>query len=186
MKESRQIRNIRCEDIEELLIRQNFEDLTGNEKSLLQEHVKTCNQCRNYQHQLVNFQNSMTISQKSPLRPDPGIRQTVMDRMNALKPKKYRIFDSLWQRLLHILEYRIPVYQGLIGIACSLLFFVVINYFSFSNQPQSGSSQYHKMMADTTFHQINVIKNLQIIEQQKIGKNVSEDTLLTRFIFSTM
>jgi len=186
MKESNKIGNIRCEDIEGLLIRQNFEDLTGNEKSLLQEHVKTCNQCRNYQHHLMNFQNSMAISKKSQLRPDPVIRQTLMDRMNALKPKNYRIVDSLWQRLLNILEYRIPVYQGLIGIACCLLIFVGINYFSFSNQPHSESLQYTKMMADTTFYQINVIENLQIIEQQKIGKNISEDTLLTRFIVSSM
>ncbi len=186
MKELYSNQTIKCEDIEELLIRQNFERLSENENSFLQNHLKICNRCRSYQNQLAYMQTSMPISQKSPLKPDPVIRQALINRMNALKPKKYHIFDSFWKWILNILEYRIPVYQGLIGIACGLLIFVTINHFSFSNRPQSGSSQYHQIMADTTFYQINVIKNLQIIEQQKIGKNVSEDTLLTRFIVSSM
>jgi len=129
----------------------------------------------------------MIVDQKSSLRPDPMTRQSLINRMDRLKPNKYRFFNLLWQRLLSMLEYRIPVYQGLIGVACCLLIFVVIHSFSRSSQPQSGSFKYYsQMIADTTFSQINVIKNLQIIEQQKIGKNVSEDTLLTRFIVSSM
>lgn len=186
MKYSHKNQTVKCDAVEELLIKQNFESLSEDKNTLLQNHLKNCKHCQDYQNQLASLPSSITISEKSLLKPDPAIRQSLLNRMKALKPKKHRVFDSLWQKMLSILDYRIPVYQGLIGLACSLLIFVVIHYFSFSNQHQPGSPQYELSMADTTFYQINVIKNLQIIEQQKIGKNVREDSLLTRFIVSSM
>jgi len=186
MRKSNNIRNSKCEHIEDLLIKQNLEELRENEKNLVQEHLTTCINCRNYQQQLADIQNTMTVSQKSPLTPTPSIRQTLFNQMKNKKLKKHSALKAPWQWLLEILEYRIPVYQGLICFACILLIFIASNYFSFSNQHDSVTSQYNKMTIDTTFYQINVIKNLQIIEQQKIGKNVSEDTLLTRFIVSSM
>lgn len=186
MRKLHKNQTIKCEEIEELLIRQNIENFSEEENSILQNHLKTCKRCQSYQNQLTFIQTSIPISQKSPLKPDPAIRQAVINKINTFKPQKYNIVDSLWQRILNILEYRIPIYQGLIGIACSLLIFVAINYFSLSSQRELERPRYQNMMADTTFYQINVIKNLQIIEQQKIGKNVREDSLLTRFIVSSM
>ncbi len=186
MKDLHKNQTMKCEAVEQLLIKQGIERLSADENSLLQNHLKTCIHCQEYQNQLVSIRSSITINQKSPLKPDPAIHQSLMNRMKTLKPNKQWFFDSFWQRLLNVLEYRIPVYQGLIGLACSLLIFVVINYFSFSSQHQAVTPQYEMRMADTTFYQLNVIKNLQIIEQQKIGKNVSEDSLLTRFIVSSM
>jgi len=186
MKDLHKNRTIKCDTAEELLIKQGIERLSADENSLLQNHLKTCIHCQDYQNQLTSLQRLIPINEKSPLKPDPAIRQSLLNRMKALKSSKHRTVDSPWQRLLNILEYRIPVYQGLIALACSLLIFITINYFSFSSPHQPGTPQYETRMADTTFYQINVINNLQIIEQQKIGKNVSEDTLLTRFIVSSM
>ncbi|MBN1684735.1 MAG: hypothetical protein JW855_04815 [Gammaproteobacteria bacterium] len=177
---------VKCDTVEDLLIKQSIEILSADENSLLENHLKTCVHCQEYQNQLVSIQSSMTIDQKSQLKPDPAIHQLLKQRMNAFKPIKHRTVDSPWQRFRNILEYRIPVYQGLIGLACSILIFVAINYFSLSNHQQTRSSEYSINMADTTFYQINVINNLQIIEQQKIGRNVKEDSLLTRFIVSSM
>jgi hypothetical protein len=186
MKDLHKNQTVKCDAVEELLIKQNFERLSEDENTVLQNHLKTCNHCQNYQNQFASLQSSIKISEKSPLKPDPAIRQSLLNRMEALKPRKHRVIDSLWQKLLNLLEYRISVYQGLIGLACSILIFVVVHYLSFPNQHQPGSTRYELSIADTTFYQINVIKNLQIIKEQKIGKNVREDSLLTRFIVSSM
>ena len=177
---------MKCDAVEELLIKQGIEKLSVEEDNLLQNHLKNCVNCREFQNQLVSIQSTMKIDQQSQLKPDPAIHRILMKRMNAAKQVKLRRVDSAWQRLMNLLEYRIPVYQGLIGLACSLLIFVAINYFSFSSQQQSVRPDYHVNKADTSFYQVNVIKNLQIIEQQKIGRNVKEDSLLTRFIVSSM
>jgi hypothetical protein len=186
MKNLHKNQTMKCDAIEQLIIKQGIEKLSADENNILQSHLKSCVHCQDYQNQLVSLQSSIMISVKSSLQPDPAILQNLMKRMNAFKSPKHRTVDSPWQKLLNILEYRIPVYQGLIGLACSLLIFVAINYFSFSSQHKTGSSEYSINVADSSFYQINVIKNLQIIEQQKIGKNVREDSLLTRFIVSSM
>jgi len=177
---------ITCETIEELSIKQAIETLSADENNLLKQHLKTCVHCQEFQNQLASLQSSITISEKSPLKPDPAIHQSLMKRMNAYYQIKRGTVDSFWQRLVNFLEYRIPVYQGLIGLAGSLLILVAINYFSFSGQQQSDRPEYPTNPSDTSFYQINVIKNLQIIEEQKIGKSVSEDSLLTRFIVTAM
>jgi hypothetical protein len=186
MKNLHKNQTMKCDTVKQLIIKQGIETLSADENNILQSHLKTCVPCQDYHNQLVSLQSSIMISVKSPLQPDPAIHPNLMKRMNAFKSPKHRAVDSPWQKLLNILEYRIPVYQGLIGLACSLLIFVAINYFSFSSQHKTGSSEYSINVADSSCYQINVIKNLQIIEQQKIGKNVREDSLLTRFIVSSM
>jgi len=176
----------KCSEFEALLIRQNLESLSAVENSLLQQHLKTCIHCQNYGRELTNLQSAMAIDQTSPLKPDPSIRQVVMNQMLKRKPEKQGILNSWWQWLSKILAYRIPVYQGLIGVTCGLLIFVLIHYFPISNQPGLERPHHQTQIADTILYQINVIKNLQIIEQQKIGKSVSEDSLLTRFIVSSL
>jgi hypothetical protein len=176
----------KCNEMEALLIRQNIESLSAAENILLQQHLKTCIHCQNYRRQLTNLQSVMAISQTSRLKPDPSIREIVMKQMLKRKPETQGILNSFWQWISKILEYRIPVYQGLIGVACGLLIVILIRYFPVSNQGGMDHSQHQLQIADTTVYQINVVKNLQIIEQQKIGKNVSEDSLLTRFIVSAM
>ena len=186
MKEFDENRKIKCEDIEKLLIKQEIENLSREERNLIQQHVQTCINCQDYQTQLASIENSMEINQSSLLQPDPAIRQKLINRFEVLKAKKHRFINIIWQSLLSMLEYRIPVYQGLIGVASFILIFVVIHSSSFSFRHQADRLNYTPMMADTTFSEINVIKNLQIIEHQKIGKNVNEDSLLTRFIVSSM
>jgi len=186
MKNLHKNQKMKCDAVEELLIKQGIETLSADENRLLENHLKACVHCQEFQNRLVSIQSTMKIDQKKPLRPDPAIRRILMKRMNAAKLGKLRTVDLAWQRIMNLLEYRIPVYQGLIGLACSILIFVAINYFSFSNRHQSVDPVYRTTVADTVFYQINVINNLQIIEQQKVGKNASEDTLLTRFIVSSM
>lgn len=186
MKKLSKVPNIKCEEIEELLIRQNFEQLIEEEIYILQGHLKNCNRCQRYQEQLAMLNNSIIINRNSPLTPNPVIRQNIIKWMKPLKPKKQGVLNRIWQHVCDFLDYRIPVYQGLIGIVCSLLIFITISYFSFSNQNKTTSQKQSLIREEITFDQINVIKNLQIIEEQKIGKNVSEDTVLTQFIVSSM
>jgi len=42
------------------------------------------------------------------------------------------------------------------------------------------------MTEQTTAVQVNILNSLQIIDEQKIGKSVKEDTMLTHFLYSSM
>lgn len=186
MKDSNQNHTIKCEDIQDLLIKENIENLSIEETSLLKIHIKTCKYCQKYQQDLAYFQKSIPISQTSPLKPDPAIRRLVLKRLLKRKPDQQGILNLVWQWISKILEYRIPVYQGLIGVVCGLLIFIMIRNFFILNQHESKRTIYRLQTADTTVYQINVIKNLQIIEHQKIGRSIGEDSLLTRFVVTAL
>jgi hypothetical protein len=85
-----------------------------------------------------------------------------------------------------MLQYRIPVYQGVIGMAVSLLIFFAVNYFSILTKHYPIASPEFRANGEVTATQLNVINSLEILEQQKKGRSVNEDTLLTRFIVTTM
>lgn len=182
MKKSLTTPPTECDEIELLLLRQQVERLSSEENSRLQQHLKICIHCQNYGRQLANLHHAMAIDPTGHLTPDPAIRTVVMNRLRQRKPEKQGILNSLWQWLSKVLEYRIPVYQGLVGVACGLLIFVLVKYFPNSGRSGWERSQHQFHLADTTVYQINVIQNLDLIEDQKIGKSVLEDSLLTRFV----
>ncbi len=106
--------------------------------------------------------------------------------MKSRQPKRISFVQVIWQKLLGMLQYRIPVYQGVIGMAVSLLIFLAVNFFSISTKHHPIASPEFRAMGEVAATQLNVINSLEIIEQQKIGRSVSEDTLLTRFVVTTM
>jgi hypothetical protein len=173
--------NSTCADIEKLLIKNNDEELSKAEHLLLQQHLQNCDQCQNFQRILTNMQSAMQIN-KDRLIPDPSIRLNIIRQMK----KKGDIFSVVWNYLKRALDYRIPVYQGLIGIGTCLLIVVAAHYLPFGYQQDRIESLSDVQFKDVAINQINVLSELTIIEQQKIGINVNEDTLLTKFIVPSM
>lgn len=175
-----------CEQAKELLVRQIFEDLNGNETQELTDHLKICEHCQSYCRQLTSFQQSMDIENSRLLKPDPAIRQKIIQQMNSRQPKRISFVQVIWQRLLGMLRYRIPVYQGVIGMAVSLLIFLAVHNFSISTKHASKVAPEFHGMKEVAATQVNVINSLDILEQQKIGRSAIEDTALTRFIVTAM
>ncbi|HEX9975564.1 MAG TPA: hypothetical protein VGD14_26165 [bacterium] len=186
MKDFNQSKITNCKQAEELLVRQVLEDLIENETQELNDHLKICVHCQSYRHQLINFQQSMNIENSRLLKPDPAIRQKIIQQMKSRQPKRVSFVQVIWQRLLGMLQYRIPVYQGVLGMAISLLIFLAVNYFSISTKHHPIAFPEFRAMGEVAATQVNVINSLEILEQQKIGRSVNEDTLLTRFIVTTM
>ncbi|MCU0645923.1 MAG: zf-HC2 domain-containing protein [bacterium] len=186
MKDFNQSKIANCEHAEELLVRQIFEDLTENETQDLNDHLKICMHCQSYRLQLTSFQQSINIENSRLLKPDPAIRKRIIRQMKSWQPKRISFVQVIWQRLLGMLQYRIPVYQGVIGMAVSLLIFLAVNYFSISTKHAPKVAPEFHAMKEVAATQVNVINSLDILEQQKIGRSAIEDTSLTRFIVTAL
>lgn len=182
MKESNKGPNVNCDDIEQLLIKKDVDGLTPEENLLVEKHLKFCQRCRTYQSTLSSLHNSMQIDSKEKLVPDPAIRRNIIQRMKALRPEEKGIFKGVLGYFRNILEYRIPVYQTLlIVVLIPLIFFAVDQLFlTPDREPENleGIAQMEPLVSS----QMGVLDNLEIIDQQKIGISVREDTSLTRFI----
>jgi len=186
MKESNNEPLIDCDGIEQLLIKKSLEELTDQENRLIQKHLRSCDVCRSYQSALLKLKDSMQISAEDKLAPDPSIRETVIKRMRSLKPQEAGFLGRAYQSVTHIFEYRIPVYQALSGAVLVVLIFLAVKQFSFT--PEQKTTGLHKVaQVETSIPaQMRVMDDLGIIDQQKIGQNVKDDTTLTRFIVTTM
>jgi hypothetical protein len=186
MKKSNENLNMKCDEIEGLLIQRHFDQITKDQSLLVEKHLKSCDRCRNYQKILSGLQESMTIGTKDKLVPDPAIRENVIRRMKTVKTQPANIFENTWQSAKRMFEYRVPVYQALFTVALITLIYLGIRQMNFSTNQEVPSPQnvIHLQVPIPT--ELSVIDNLEIVKQQKIGRSVSEDITLTRFIVSTM
>jgi predicted anti-sigma-YlaC factor YlaD len=183
MKRSDENRNMKCDEIEFLLVRENFDELTGQENLLVEEHLKSCDSCRSYQKTLSNLQDSMRIGAER-LTPDPAIRERVIERMEALKPRQAGIVVRSWHYARDLLQHRIPVYQPILGAVLVLLIFFGTRQLSMTTAEKAPDIQTPVRTEMVMPAQMSVMDNLEIVKAQKIGRSAGEDTTLARFIVS--
>jgi hypothetical protein len=186
MKKSNESSNMDCDDIERLLTNRIFDKLTQDENLLVEEHLKSCDRCQSYQNALLNLQSSMEIGPEHELTPDPAIRENIIQRMKTLNPVETGIFAKSWHYVRNVFEYRVPVYQALSGLVLIALIYLTVGQLSFSPGRKPSEPQSSAQMETPTPTQMRVVDNLDIIDLQKIGQNVKDDTTLTRFIVTTM
>ncbi|KPL03010.1 MAG: hypothetical protein AMJ73_07915 [candidate division Zixibacteria bacterium SM1_73] len=186
MKKSNENTSLNCDDVERLLIHRIFDGLTPEANLSVEKHLKSCDRCRSYQKTLLNLQDSMQISTEEKLVPDPAIRQNIIRQMKTLRPVETGIFAKGWLFIRSIFAYRVPVYQPLAGVVLIVLIFLAGRQLPLSPGQKTPEPLGLTQIETPTPAQMSVINNLRIIEQQKIGRNVKEDSTLTRFIVTTM
>jgi len=185
MKEPDKNPSKNCDEMESLLIKENLDELTTDENLLIKIHLKSCEHCRSFKNALLDLQNSMRIGAKQKPVPHPAIRQNIIRQMKTKKAKEAGVFKSGWQYIRGILEYRIPVYQALFSVALILLFSLGIRQLPFPIEKKPQEQRGFAQLDVPISSQMNVIESLEIIDNQKIGRNAQEDSSLTQFILST-
>jgi predicted anti-sigma-YlaC factor YlaD len=155
------------------------------ESLLVEEHLKSCDSCRSYQRTLSSLQASMRVGAEK-LVPDPAIRERVIERMEALRPRQAGIVGRGRHYLGDLLKHRIPVYQPLLGAVLILLIFLGTKQLSVSVEEKPAGTQAPVRTEVLIPAQMSVMDNLGIVKAQKIGRSAGEDTTLARFIVSSI
>jgi hypothetical protein len=176
--------NIRptCQEIEDMLIKKNIEDLTQIDQELIERHLSYCLECKKYSQILFNINQAFVSPHRNDSMPLLGIRENTLKKIS----RSSGTLSTFWYSLLSLFEYRIPVYQALGMILVAL---VLLIGFDYANSEQnslsmiwSDSHQLEGMISDKNY----VLDSLQLLERQRIGKNVLEDSILTQFITTAM
>ena len=185
MKKSSENKDMKCDEIEFLLIKKSVDELTKQESLLLVKHLRGCDFCRSYEKALSNLQESMRVGTER-LAPDPAIRESIIQRMEALRPEQAGVVVRGWHHVRDLLQHRIPVYQPVLGAVLVLLIFVGAKQLSLPTEEKPPDVQSLVQTEIVMPAQLSVIDNLEIIRGQKIGRSAGEDTTLARFIVSSM
>ena len=112
-----------CEDVENILIKQNIENITEKEQQLIENHLISCEKCKKYEYVLLKLKNTLSAVHKDSLIPNPSIRKTLSRKM-AHRPS---VLNNIWHFILDLCEYRIPVYQALGVIGVVVLISIAFN-----------------------------------------------------------
>jgi len=178
--------NANCSNIEDLIIKKEMNNLTENEDLLLTAHLKICKKCRMYKNIVDEFHNVMAVPAEGGLMPAPEIRRIAATKMKELRKEHPLLKNSLWQSVLGILKYRIPVYQAAMGVALFIFVFLSVEQFNrtinYSRENVSEILQREILTVDT----VDVLENFFMIDKQKIGRNAKEDSFFTQFIITVM
>jgi hypothetical protein len=186
MKKSNEKPSVNCDKTEGLLIQKHFDKIRPDQSLSVEEHLKSCERCRSYQKTLSGLQTSMQIAAEDKLAPDPAIRQNIIRRIKTVRAEEAGILARGWQYIRSGFQYRIPVYQALFGAVLIALIFFGVRQLPFSPGQEGPAWQGVARLQMPVSTEMSVIDNLEIVRQQKIGRNVKEDSTLTRFIVSTM
>jgi len=186
MRRSHENLNKECDDAERLLIRKNFDVLTKEEDRLLHDHLESCDHCRGYLYTLSHLYRAAQVRSDSELAPDPTIRQRLVQRMNVVKNRKGGIVHRGRQYMRRFLEYRIPVYQALVGVVLILLVASVLSQLSFSINRREAALYDLSQLEAPVLGDMDVVNNVELIQQHRIGRNVKEDSTLIRYISAAM
>jgi len=175
-------KNIKCAEVERWLITDELKKLSPEKVSLIKNHISSCERCQSFQHLIVNLQQSLHINENDQLKPNPIIKKRLLQKMKEKKTARKHFF----QTIIDVLEFRIPVYHALAGVTILLLIFWGIEKFSFSFDWREVKQNYFSRIEIPVSSPIYVVDNLKVLEQQKIGKTVKEDSLLARYIVPSM
>jgi len=186
MKKKSSLTKISCSEIEELLIKQRMleNDLKTPENEALKTHLATCEECAKYQSILLNVSHSLDVENEFRLTPNSEIKETLSVRLRA---KKIRVpkADSTQKSFFDFLRIKIPVYQAAVGTFLLFLVFYAVSDFGLGNQEKLDSlpaTFNERPIADS----LTMIQNIRLLESQKLGRNIEEDSLLIRFIVTSV
>ncbi len=180
--------NKNCADVQDLLIKKDFAELTEHERLALNEHLQQCEACRAFQQALLNVQQAIQPAAEEILVPNPAIRQNLRNRIRRAQPARHASngLREVWNALRDILKLKIPVYQAVLGTA--IIFAVFIGIDKLNAHGESEILQ--RLLSEQNGKQAIVPSegphHIAQIDSQKIGRSVAEDSLLMKFIVTAM
>lgn len=177
------INNI-CQSIQDNLISLEPEQLNQELKDEIRLHLDTCKGCREfYQALLYGYHNFKQESSELP-KPHPDTKQNLINYMKESKSQKQESNPNIWQKINDLLFKPIPAYQAIIAVMLVVLFFNITWQDDFIPEKQeSAVKTATQIMIRSDIYNIS---DLDFLNEQKIGVNAREDTLLSSLLYITM
>jgi hypothetical protein len=177
---------ISCAKIESLLLSGDFKNLELSERNLITEHLQRCENCRNLRETINAFEKTGSVPPTNNLLPLGEIKKSLLKRFRLLNHEYSNKKSGLWDIIREALNHRIPIYQ-----AMGVVVILVISFFLLIQKPvkpvADSSASISSNQTDTVqFRALDVFVNLNYLNQEKSGRNLEEDSLLTRYIFRSL
>lgn len=175
-----------CKQIEELILKQKTETMTHAEINQIELHIANCSSCKIFYLTVSKIEASMDFESIESLQANPAIRENVIKNLKDRSSFKKQRYFNLIELVRSILKYRIPVYQA--GLAVLIIIFLVTYGFDFSKSliDKNSSKSLASEKVEYPVSNEYLIETHLDLNNQKVGVNVREDSILIGFIYSSM
>ncbi len=152
---------------------------------LLNNHIKRCPACQKFVKSLHLLQDQMQRSPVENLKPRSRTLKNIIQTLQLKQELKWKENESVLDRILKILEYKIPVYQAV----SSLLVLMFLFMFLFSQFSSPGDTTYPMdqsiSIKDLSTSDLYALDSLHLLKQER-GKNATEDSVLIGFLVPSL
>ncbi|MBN1482154.1 hypothetical protein EH223_07850 [candidate division KSB1 bacterium] len=167
-----------CKHIKDLIIQRNIAPLPQKDERVLVQHMKSCTSCQAFERLVSSYED---VSANSfTLRPRDDIKVSLK---RIMRTRAQIIPKGVKNRLAHVLASRKVLYK--IAVATIILFLFILG------MPQLKRSQHtrHREYTTTTIDSIslnviNLNQIIQIVDSQKVGVNLRQDTMLAKILYT--
>ena len=174
-----------CKHIEELIINQSNHSLTRQEIQSIQLHIKNCASCRAFGLSIKKINTEMAPDKNEFLKPNPAILENIHKKMSE-KPVFAKMgLINIIDVVRSVLEYRIPVYQA--GLVMGIIFLLIFGLdFSQSLKVKNEIEPEGAQNFENRVNDVFMVENHPVLSEQKVGVNAREDSILIRYIHTSM
>ena len=163
----------KCREIQQLLTRQSLGTIPESGRERVAVHLPVCDHCRRFAAVLAGM-GSTLAADREKARPAPVVRERLFGiHSRGLSLSTARL------KFTAFLRYRIPVYQALVAAGVVLILICGGRRLA----PQDARPNRPPTAITLTDEGALALRNLEWVVEQKIGRSIEEDTLVTHWLY---
>lgn len=170
-----------CEAAQDLLIHSEAAPLTASEIVALSAHLQHCERCLAFQSTMINIHHFIQTTAQDHLAPNPA---TPLYLRNKIQPRRQVVTSGnrFWHTLREILNFRIPAYQAVLGMAAAVAMMIAIDKLDAANNGTSSAQTVASPKEKPMLVAPATVNHIAKIDSQTIGRTVADDSLLMKFM----
>ncbi|MBN1559301.1 hypothetical protein JW998_03580 [candidate division KSB1 bacterium] len=167
-----------CQDIRHHIIQSTIAPLARETQGLVEAHLRTCPACRRFNCDVIAIEQAgMHVAN---VRPKPNLKRFLLKQMRHRHRLSHK---SLLNRIQQLLTFRVALYQ--VAFVFVLLMLFVLASPRLKAPRSFPESHFTATIADTvSMNVINLQQIIQIVDSQKVGLNLREDTVLAKILYT--
>lgn len=175
-----------CALIRQLLLKSQLDELSREETSRLNTHIKGCPECRNLRLNLSLLPESLAVKEADPPLPKPDVQLLLRQQVRQIKSVGNKSDVSFKEIFINILRRPVPLYQvAAVFILIFCLAVYILHAFSKSDA-ESVAAIKGQYLADKSNEQYINYYPAQSALPMKVGINAAEDTSFKSILFSAL
>jgi len=123
---------MQCNEAELIIIENEVERLSRLDRKRFEGHLETCSKCRGFLEMTTGFMSVLNPLHTTEILPGVDIIKKYIFQTNRFYPRQHSLIVQFGQRLWRVLDYRIPIYQGVIVVLVAALIIFGISSLPFT------------------------------------------------------